>query len=49
MIEDMIDRVRDWWEWDDFFRQQITLAVILGVISLAFVWFEVRVKATVPS
>jgi hypothetical protein len=41
---DLWDFIRDRWEWDSFWREQIILAVILGAIGLAFVIAETAVK-----
>ncbi len=43
----MWDDIRDWWESDSHFRQQIILAVIVGSIGLAFVIARVGVEAHV--
>lgn len=40
----MWDDLKDWWEWDSTFREQIMLAVLVGAIGLFFVVCEVKVK-----
>lgn len=40
MIGELIELIRDRWEWDSAWREQIVLSVILGAISLMFVAIE---------
>jgi len=36
--------LRDRWEYDSVFREQIVLAVIVGAIGLSFVLLEIAAK-----
>jgi len=45
-VSNLWDTIRDRWEWDSFFREQIILAVIVGAIGLMFVILEVAAKRT---
>jgi hypothetical protein len=44
-VGELVEYVRDRWEWDSVFRDEILLAVILGTIGLAFAWLQSKVRA----
>jgi len=41
---DWWEQLKDWWEWDSTFREQIILAALVGAIGLAFVILECKAK-----
>ena len=43
-MRDAWEYVKDRWECDSFFREQIVLAIILGVVGLLFAFGEGRAK-----
>lgn len=43
-MADLWDQITDWWEDDSVWRQQIVLAVAVGLISLTFVALELAAK-----
>lgn len=47
-MSDLLEYLRDRWEWDSAWRDQISLAIIIGAIGLAFAWAESRL-ARAPS
>jgi hypothetical protein len=44
-MSDLWDDIKDWWDSDSFYREQIVLAVIIGAIGFSFVILETVVKA----
>lgn len=47
MFGDLVELVKDRWEWDSAWREQIVLSVILGVIGLLFVAIELAARKVV--
>lgn len=48
-MSDLWDDIKDWWDSDSVWRQQIMLAVIIGAIGFGFVLLEVAAKRRVAN
>lgn len=46
-MSEILDYLRDRWEWDSVWRDQVLLAVIIGAIGLVFAWLEARVRTPI--
>lgn len=44
MIDALVDYLRDKWEWDKVWRDQVTLAIAIGLVGLIFAWLETRIR-----
>lgn len=44
-MSEALEYLRDRWEWDSTWRDQIVLTVIIGTIGLLFAYLEARVGA----
>lgn len=43
-MSELVDYLRDKWEWDKVWRDQLVLAILIGLVGLFFAWAEVRVR-----
>lgn len=43
-MRELLEYIRDRWEWNSSYKDEIVLAVLVGIVSLGFALFEVVLR-----